>query len=202
MSDFSDDDYTNDVDDVDDELEDDIDDINAELYNVLDDIDNNSDESDNSDRSDNSDNEIDDESDDSDESDLSEDEKNIKKNANEFKRNMNNINNFLNENIKIVNTKTYSKETAEIIVNPNDRLTTAHMSLFELTAVIGNRAEQIAKGSQVYINEEEYKNLTDPIEIAKKEILAKRCPLSIMRCVGLNRYEKWDTNEMLIIHKI
>jgi len=80
-----------------------------------------------------------------------------------------------------------------IVVNPNDRRTSNRMTMFELTRIIGIRAEQIRKHPIVYVNID---GMDDPIQMAKKEIKHKKCPLLIRRMVGANKCEKWNPNEM------
>jgi DNA-directed RNA polymerase I, II, and III subunit RPABC2 len=92
---------------------------------------------------------------------------------------------------KYGNTPTLSREI--IYKLPEDRVTSEIMTKFEYCEAISIRAKQIEDGGQVFT---EIGELTDPIEIAKKEILDKRCPLSIIRHITPNIAEEWHINEM------
>ncbi len=76
---------------------------------------------------------------------------------------------------------------------PEDRLTTETMTKFELCEVISIRAKQLEQGRVVFTD---VGDLTDPIAIAKKEIIDKKCPLSIVRMITDKIAEKWQVNEL------
>ena len=80
------------------------------------------------------------------------------------------------------------------IVSPDQRITSEHLTYYEYHNIISIRAKHIEDGAPIYINIE---NLKCPLEIAKREIKLKKCPLSITRRIMDNRYEKWDINEMI-----
>jgi DNA-directed RNA polymerase subunit K/omega len=104
----------------------------------------------------------------------------------------------IHDNTTLFNNKTIivdSEINNEYIVDPNYRITSNYITIYEYSEVIGRRAEQISKGSKIFID---YNNISDPILIAKKELLAKKCPLSILRHIGLDKYECWAVNELLI----
>ena len=85
-----------------------------------------------------------------------------------------------------------------IVVKPENRITSDHMTLYEYTSVVGTRATHIAHGSSIYTS---YENLSDPCDIAKKEIDENRCPLSIVRKLGnSNKIEIWEVNELIKPH--
>jgi DNA-directed RNA polymerase subunit K/omega len=54
-----------------------------------------------------------------------------------------------------------------------------HVSKFEMTSVIGTRAEQISRGAPVYVEIPD--GMTDPIEIAIIEWREKKIPMTIIR---------------------
>jgi DNA-directed RNA polymerase subunit K/omega len=107
-----------------------------------------------------------------------------------------------NDDYTIVRKKNYTvmteeqiKETKNIIVKPEHRITSDCMTIFEYSSVIGIRGTHIANGSIIYTNIE---NLSDPRDIAKKEIDENKCPLSIVRKLGTsNNIEIWNVNEMI-----
>ncbi len=85
--------------------------------------------------------------------------------------------------------------TEIVFKNPKDRITSEVLSRFELCEVISIRAKQLETGRKIFT---EVGNITDPLEIAKKEILDKKCPLSIVRMLTDKVAEKWHVNEMAI----
>ncbi len=85
-----------------------------------------------------------------------------------------------------------------IVVRPENRVTSDHMTFYEYTHVVGVRATHISNGSPIYTSIE---NLDNPIDIAKKEIRENKCPLSIKRRLGsTNMVEIWSVNEMVKPH--
>jgi len=84
-----------------------------------------------------------------------------------------------------------------IIVDPADRITSSHMTRPEYCEVISTRAKQIENSNTVLVFTD-FGDETDPIEMAKKEIKDKQCPLSIIRMYNNKIGEKWAVNEMTI----
>jgi len=80
-----------------------------------------------------------------------------------------------------------------VLMDRDDRCTNSTMTIFEYAQVVGMRARQIELGGPVFTD---VSCITDPIEMAKKEIRDKRCPLSIIRKHTECLAEKWDVNEM------
>lgn len=67
------------------------------------------------------------------------------------------------------------------VVHPDDWKTSDYASIFEFTRVVGIRMTQIQSGAQPYVVYDD----TDTIEdIVLRELVEKRCPLSIIRKVG------------------
>ncbi len=93
----------------------------------------------------------------------------------------------------------YTPELRNEIVyrRPEDRVTSEVMTRFELCEIISIRAKQLEKGYKVFTD---IGDLTDPIDIARKEVLDKKCPLSIRRMITDKVGEKWQVNEMAIPH--
>lgn len=85
-------------------------------------------------------------------------------------------------------------ENIELIVHPDERITSNYLSKLEYSYVIGLRAEDISKGAPIYVD---YKGLSDPIDIANKELYDNKFPISVKRHIGLNKYEIWDCNELI-----
>lgn len=80
-------------------------------------------------------------------------------------------------------------------VLPEDRITSEVMTKFEYCEVISIRAKQIENGGQPFTSVGE---LTDPIDIAKKEIADKECRLDIIRGITDVLFERWHVNELAI----
>lgn len=100
------------------------------------------------------------------------------------------------EDIIIYNDELDNKsDTTIYIVKPEDRITSEYLSLYEYNAVIGHRATHISQGAFIFVD---YKGLTDPIQIAKKEIMERKCPFAIKRKLCGNICEIWNINEMVI----
>lgn len=82
----------------------------------------------------------------------------------------------------------------QFIRKNDDKITSNILTIYEITELIGIRATQISNGAPVFTDVE---YLTDPIEMAKKEIINNKCPLYVKRYIGLDKYELWDPNTMI-----
>lgn len=83
-----------------------------------------------------------------------------------------------------------------LIKDPENRVTSNIIQPQELTSVVSYRAVQIEKNSPIFTDVSE---LSDPISMAKKEIIDRKCPLSIRRHVRANEYDLWEVNEMTLL---
>lgn len=89
----------------------------------------------------------------------------------------------------------------QIIVRPEDRYCANRLSEYEQTELISIRGTQIENYNNPMVD---CKGLTDPIEMAKKELREKMSPLMLRRFVGealrdkiwCKFYEDWNPNEM------
>lgn len=82
----------------------------------------------------------------------------------------------------------------QYIIKSDDKITSNILTIYEITELIGIRATQISQGSPIFV-ETDY--ISDPIEMAKKEIINNKCPLYVKRYIGLDCYELWNPNEMV-----
>lgn len=82
----------------------------------------------------------------------------------------------------------------QYIIKTDDKITSNILTIYEMSELIGIRATQISQGSPVFVD---INYISDPIEMAKKEILNNKCPLYVKRYIGLDRYELWNPNEMI-----
>jgi DNA-directed RNA polymerase subunit K/omega len=87
----------------------------------------------------------------------------------------------------------------KIIVHPSEHQLSDVISKFEYTDLIGTRATQIANESRIYVDPG---NLIDSIDIAKKELYERRCPLFIKRELDHERIELWDPNTMIVPYRL
>jgi DNA-directed RNA polymerase subunit K/omega len=89
------------------------------------------------------------------------------------------------------------QETKTIYVLPEARFMSEILTKFELCELISIRAKQLEDGGQSFTD---IGDLSDPIEMARKEILDKKCPLSIVRARTTDSdttiAELWHANEM------
>lgn len=90
--------------------------------------------------------------------------------------------------------QTVQKEDSNvIIVAPENRLTSEYMTIYEYSKVVGTRATHISEGAPLYIDPS---GISSALEIAKKEIDMKLCPLVVVRQTRNKRVEIWEVNEM------
>lgn len=90
-----------------------------------------------------------------------------------------------------------------IIIDPDKRKTSHILSRHEMTEIVGIRATQIAQTGICMVD---IGDIDDAIVLAKKELMARRCPLMIEREVGERRdkatgrtqifVERWSPNTM------
>jgi DNA-directed RNA polymerase subunit K/omega len=82
----------------------------------------------------------------------------------------------------------------KLIIAAENRRTSRHITLYELSAVIGTRATQIDKGSPVFV---EFNDLVNSEDMAIREIIKKKSPLSIKRDT-VRGVEIWEVNDMIL----
>lgn len=75
------------------------------------------------------------------------------------------------------------------------RRTSKYMTKYEMARIIGIRASQISMGAPAYV---ELTNETDPIDIARTELLKKRIPIIVRRYFPDQTYEDWTVEELII----
>lgn len=85
--------------------------------------------------------------------------------------------------------------TEIVFLDPVNRVTSECMTRFEYTEIISQRAKQIENGGPCFTDTD---GISDPIEMAKKELCDKKCPLNIIRPITNFVAEKWSVNEMAI----
>merc|ERR1711893_133659 len=80
-------------------------------------------------------------------------------------------------------------------VDPEKRMTTPYMTKYERARVLGTRALQIAMCAPVMV---ELEGETDPLEIAMKELKARKIPIIIRRYLPDGSFEDWGIDELII----
>ncbi|XP_033102363.1 DNA-directed RNA polymerases I, II, and III subunit RPABC2-like [Anneissia japonica] len=78
---------------------------------------------------------------------------------------------------------------------PSERITTPYMTKYERARVLGTRALQIAMNAPVMV---ELEGETDPLEIAMKELKARKIPIIIRRYLPDGSFEDWGIDELII----
>jgi DNA-directed RNA polymerase I, II, and III subunit RPABC2 len=80
-----------------------------------------------------------------------------------------------------------------IYVLPENRRTSEILTKFECTEIISTRAVQIEQGGTCFTNTD---LLSDPLQMARKELMDKKCPLDVIRAITNEVFERWHANEM------
>ncbi|OAL05964.1 RNA polymerase Rpb6 [Phaeosphaeriaceae sp. SRC1lsM3a] len=92
---------------------------------------------------------------------------------------------------KVKNTVENEKDRR---VDNDKRTTTPYMTKYERARVLGTRALQISGNAPVLIDVE---GMTDPLQIAAKELQEKKIPLVVRRYLPDGYYEDWTCEELL-----
>ncbi|MCO5565808.1 hypothetical protein L7F22_019483 [Adiantum nelumboides] len=93
----------------------------------------------------------------------------------------------------IVDGNDGSHRTGEV---PNaERTTTPYMTKYERARILGTRALQISMNAPPLVPIE---GETDPLQIAMKELAAKKIPLIVRRTLPDGSYELWKVSELII----
>ncbi len=108
----------------------------------------------------------------------------------------------IEEEVNLKDVSIYNKEI--IIINPTKRQTSDILSRYEMTEIISIRSTQIAQFNNPMVDST---GLSNPVDIAKRELMNRMCPLMLRRMVGELKNEKtgilelyaedWCPNEMI-----
>lgn len=93
-----------------------------------------------------------------------------------------------NENIEVLPASEEGQELTK-------RITTPYMTKYERARVLGTRALQISMGAPVMV---ELEGQTDPLQIAMKELKARKIPIIIRRYLPDGSHEDWAIDELII----
>ena len=75
------------------------------------------------------------------------------------------------------------------------KITTPYMTKYERARVLGTRALQIAMCAPVMV---ELDGETDPLQIAMKELKARKIPIIIRRFLPDGSYEDWPIDQLIV----
>lgn len=75
------------------------------------------------------------------------------------------------------------------------KITTKYMTKYERARILGTRALQIAMCAPVMV---ELEGETDPLQIAMKELKARKIPIIIRRYLPDGSYEDWGLEDLII----
>src|SRR3989338_8440265 len=75
------------------------------------------------------------------------------------------------------------------------RATTPHLTKYKRARVLGTRALQISMNAPTLVELDP--GQSDPLQIAMKELQAKKIPLIIRRYLPDGSYEDWKVNELM-----
>ena len=84
---------------------------------------------------------------------------------------------------------------ASLSVPPAERTTTPYLTKYERARILGTRALQISLGAPVLV---ELGGEVDPLEIAMKELKARKVPIIVRRYMPDKSYEDWSIDELII----
>ena len=107
----------------------------------------------------------------------------------------------IDENIVSIWDRSEITEHVSVIRIPDeDRITSNILQIEEMTEAIGIRASQIEMGSPIFCD---YGVLSNPISIAKLELIQRKSPLILERCIAVRGsccyVEHWKVSEMTYI---
>ena len=77
-------------------------------------------------------------------------------------------------------------------IDKSKRITTRFLTKYERARVLGSRALQISMNAPVMVD---IGGETDPLQIARKELLEKKIPMIIRRYLPDGSYEDWNLDE-------
>lgn len=78
---------------------------------------------------------------------------------------------------------------------PKKKVTTPYLTKYERARVLGTRALQISMNAPVMV---ELEGEIDPLQIAMKELKARKIPIIIRRYMPDGSYEDWAIDELII----
>mmetsp|Transcript_37966 Transcript_37966/g.95144 ORF Transcript_37966/g.95144 Transcript_37966/m.95144 type:complete len:136 (+) Transcript_37966:787-1194(+) len=86
-------------------------------------------------------------------------------------------------------------ENQKEVSNQDKRKTLPFLTKYEKARILGARALQISMGAPLMI---EIEGETDALDIAAKELLKRKIPITIRRYLPNGTFEDWDLDELII----
>lgn len=83
-------------------------------------------------------------------------------------------------------------EVGPLSIAKANRITSRYLTKYEKARVLGTRALQISMNAPVMVD---IAGETDPLQIARKELLEKKIPMIIRRYLPDGSYEDWNLDE-------
>eukprot|EP00736_Rhodelphis_marinus_P010731 Rmarinus@m.7844 len=87
------------------------------------------------------------------------------------------------------------KDEGPTVIASQVRQTTKYMTKYERARILGTRALQISMNAPVMVDLE---GETDPLQIARKELRARKIPIIVRRYLPDGSYEDWSIDELII----
>jgi len=93
------------------------------------------------------------------------------------------------------------EQGVQVLQNPTagagerPRITTRYMTKYERARILGTRALQISMNAPLRVDPE---GMTDPLDIAMKELMEKKIPFTIRRFLPDGSYEDWNVDELIV----
>mmetsp|Transcript_22746 Transcript_22746/g.35622 ORF Transcript_22746/g.35622 Transcript_22746/m.35622 type:complete len:130 (+) Transcript_22746:2626-3015(+) len=75
------------------------------------------------------------------------------------------------------------------------RITLPYLTKYERARILGARALQISMGAPIMV---ELISETDPLDIASKELIYRKIPITIRRYLPRGNHEDWNLEELII----
>jgi DNA-directed RNA polymerases I, II, and III subunit RPABC2 len=89
--------------------------------------------------------------------------------------------------------------SARVARPASERITSRFMTKYERARVLGTRALQISMNAPVMVPVDN--DVTDPLEIATKELQAKKIPFIVRRYLPDGSFEDWAVSELVQVNK-
>lgn len=102
------------------------------------------------------------------------------------------MDNLDEDNVEMINAGDVGGERGTLNAK---KITTPYMTKYERARLLGTRALQIAMCAPVMV---ELEGETDPLQIAEKELKARKIPIIIRRYLPDGSYEDWGMDELII----
>jgi DNA-directed RNA polymerase I, II, and III subunit RPABC2 len=83
---------------------------------------------------------------------------------------------------------------SEKFTKKKNRITSNIMTKYERARILGTRALQLSRNAPTSVDTS---GITDPLKIAEKELILKKCPLILRRNFPNGTFEDWKVSELI-----